>query len=347
LREHPAQRFTRFETLNGRPVLRLATADVMRPECVACHNSHPDSPRVGWKAGDVRGVLEVIRPLHGTAAETRRSLTETFVLLGCLGAAGVGGLALVIGRLRRNTAELAQRYVDLAEVNRALADSNVELERFAYVVSHDLQEPLRMVSSFTQLVSARYGGKLDKEADEFIGFASAGASRMQRLLTGLLSYSRATGGTGTLEPVELEDVMGAVKADLRIAIQESRATVTSAPLPRVLGQTEELHQVLQNLIANALKFHGAEPPRVHVSATRQGDRWQVSVRDNGIGIERSQHERVFEMFRRLHKEEEYPGAGVGLAICKRIVERRQGRIWVESEPGRGATFHFTVPAAPS
>ena len=239
--------------------------------------------------------------------------------------------------------KLEQTNAALAEANAQLARSNGDLEQFAYVASHDLQEPLRMVASFTQLLGHRYKGKLDADADEFIGFAVDGATRMQALINDLLSYSRVgTRGAG-MEPTALETVFERALKNVQGAILESGATITHDPLPGVMGDASQLTQVLQNLLGNAVKFRGPEPPRIHVSASRQATEHVFSIRDNGIGIEPGYFGRLFIIFQRLHGTTEYPGTGIGLAICKRIVERHGGRIWVESEPGKGSTFYFTLP----
>jgi PAS domain S-box-containing protein len=226
-----------------------------------------------------------------------------------------------------------------------LKRSNADLEQFAYVASHDLQEPLRMVSSFTQLLAERYRGKLDKDADEFIGFAVDGSRRMQSLIADLLAYSRV--GTRALQPLARTDSKAALAealAGLKATIRESGATVTHGRLPKVMADRTQLAQLFQNLIGNAVKFRRKAAPRVHVSARKREDGWRFAVRDNGIGIARQYHERIFEIFQRLHTRKKYPGTGIGLAICKRIVERLGGRIWVESKPNKGSTFYFQLPA---
>ena len=239
--------------------------------------------------------------------------------------------------------EQAKTTLELARLNEQLSRSNAELAQFAYVASHDLQEPLRMVSSYTQLLSRRYKGRLDADADEFIAYAVDGANRMQTLINDLLAYSRV--GTRGKE-FEATDCMAAIElalVNLRAAIEESSAVVTHGPLPTVMADRIQIGQLLQNLIGNAVKYHGAEPPRVHVSAEQKGNDWVFAVRDNGIGIDPQYAERIFVVFQRLHTREEYPGTGIGLAICKKIVERHGGRIWVESQAGTGATFYFTIP----
>jgi PAS domain S-box-containing protein len=234
--------------------------------------------------------------------------------------------------------------VALREKTEELARSNEDLEQFAYVASHDLQEPLRMVTSYVQLLARRYQGRLDSDANEFIGFAADGAVRMRKLINDLLTYSRVGMRGNELEPTDSEAALAQSVNDLKVAIEESGALVTHDPLPTVMADRPQLGQLFQNLIGNAIKFRSNEPPRVHISASRNGNGWTFSVRDNGIGIAPEYSERIFVIFQRLHSREEYAGTGVGLAICKKIVDRHGGRIWVNSEVGKGATFYFILPA---
>jgi PAS domain S-box-containing protein len=232
----------------------------------------------------------------------------------------------------------------LKKKTEELAQSNEDLEQFAYVASHDLQEPLRTVTSYVQLLARRYEGKLDSDADEFIGFAADGAVRMWKLINDLLAYSRVGTAGKELFPTDSEVVLAQSIDDLKVAIEENGALVTHDPLPTVMADRPQLGQLFQNLIGNAIKFRGNEPPRVHISASRNGNGWTFSVRDNGIGIAAEYSERIFIIFQRLHSREEYAGTGIGLAICKKIVERHGGRIWVKSDVGKGATFYFILPA---
>jgi PAS domain S-box-containing protein len=230
-----------------------------------------------------------------------------------------------------------------------LERSNADLEQFAYIASHDLQEPLRMVTGFLGLLKEQYAGQLDSDADDFIGFAVDGAKRMQTLISDLLEYSRVSTRAQPFEPTDCNQVFRQTLRDLQLAIEDHAAVVTSDPLPIVLADPAQMGQLFLNLIGNALKYHGERPPVVHVSAREplevsHGQVWEFSVRDNGIGIDPKDHKRVFGMFQRLHGRGEYEGSGIGLAVCKKIVERHGGRIWVESQVGQGSTFFFTLPA---
>ena len=226
---------------------------------------------------------------------------------------------------------------------RQLARSNSDLEQFAYVASHDLQEPLRMVASYVQLLAQRYKGRLDADADEFISYAVAGATRMQALINDLLAYSRVSTRAGAFEPTDCEPVLQEALLNLKLTVEESKARITHDPLPTIEADRMQMAQLFQNLIGNAVKFRNETPPEIHVSAESTNGGWLFWVRDNGIGMDMKCAQRIFAIFARLHPAGTYPGMGIGLAICKRIVERHGGRIWVESEPGKGSTFYFTIP----
>lgn len=229
----------------------------------------------------------------------------------------------------------------MAELDR----SNKELEQFAYVTSHDLREPLRMMTSFSQLLEKRYKDKLDQTAGEYISFIVDGAARMQRLIDDILLFSRVTTRALPFEPVEMKRIMQDALENLRVSIDEKKARITYKDLPVVQADPSQMVQILQNLIGNAIKFHREEePPVVHVSARQEGKEWIFSVKDNGIGIDPDLFSRLFHLFQRLHPQDKYPGTGVGLAVTKKIVQRHGGRIWVESHPGQGSTFFFSIPA---
>lgn len=235
-----------------------------------------------------------------------------------------------------------ERTSELEISNKKLAVSNENLEQFAYVASHDLQEPLRIMSSYSQLLERRYKDKLDSSAVEFIDFIVDAAGRMQRLINDLLSYSRLRYSELPMTEIDCNKLLGRVIESMGLTIKEANASVIYDNLPVVKGYEINLMQLFQNLIGNAIKFHGNEVPKVHISAKKNNGDWLFSVKDNGIGIEPQYYDRIFMIFQRLHRKDEYAGTGIGLAICKKIVENHGGRIWVESEPGKGSTFYFTI-----
>ena len=224
-----------------------------------------------------------------------------------------------------------------------LARSNAELEQFAYVSSHDLQEPLRMIGSYLQLLERRYQGQLDDKADKYIHFAVDGAARMQHLINDLLEFSRVTTHAKDLEITNVESVYNQVLINLEVSMKENNAIITYDQFPEVMADDIQLSQVFQNLISNAIKFRGEDDPKIHIGVVRKSDQWLFSVKDNGIGIDSKHKDRIFEVFKRLHKRRDYPGTGIGLSICKKIIERHGGNIWVESELGYGSVFYFTLP----
>jgi signal transduction histidine kinase len=259
---------------------------------------------------------------------------------------GLARLPDVVRRALREKLERSLRHQveeDLAKKMDELARSNSDLEQFAYVASHDLQEPLRMVAAYTQLLAERYRGKLDADADKFIGYASEGALRMQVLIQDLLAFSRV-GRSGTpMANVDCNAVMQEILQTLASPLRESGAVVTCDTLPTVWADRTQIVQLFQNLIGNAIKFRGNQPPAISVKSERQDGKWLFTFRDNGIGIPEESLENIFVVFQRLHARTEYPGNGIGLSICKKIVERAGGRIWVESKVGSGSTFKFTLP----
>lgn len=226
---------------------------------------------------------------------------------------------------------------------KLLQNSNEELEQFAYIASHDLQEPIRMVISFTQLLQKRYADKLDDDAREFIAFAVDGAKRMKELIDNLLVYSRAYISTGKYEKVAVESIIKNIQEDFKILLNETGTKITYGDLPVIYTDVTMLHRLLTNLISNAIKFRQKKAPEINISAVRNNSEWIFSVNDNGIGIEEKYYEKVFMIFQRLHGKSQYPGTGLGLAICKRIIDRLEGKIWLESQPDKGTTFYFTIP----
>jgi PAS domain S-box-containing protein len=252
------------------------------------------------------------------------------------------GRRATLGNLMDIT-ERKQAEETLTRMVGEIGHSNTELEQFAYVVSHDLQEPLRMISSYTQLLAKRYHDKLDTTANDYINYAVDGAQRMRVLLNDLLDYSRLGTQGKPFQPTNYGDVLNQAMTNLKMAIEESGASVTHDYLPTLIADEGQLVQLFQNLISNAIKFCNQESPRIHVSAETKSGVWVFSVRDNGIGIDPQHAQRIFDIFKRLHTREEYSGTGMGLAICRKIVERHGGHIWVHPQPGEGSTFYFTIP----
>lgn len=239
--------------------------------------------------------------------------------------------------------KLKQTEERLKKQTQELTRSNAELEQFAYVASHDLQEPLRMVSSYVQLIARRYEDKLGPDANDFIGYAVDGANRMQILINDLLAYSRINPHGMNFRPIDCEIVLKRTLDSLQAAIRESGANVDHDPLPTVIADDLQLGQLFQNLISNAIKFRNDQVPHIHISVEEKGGEWVFGVHDNGMGIDPQYSERIFIIFQRLHNKEKYSGTGIGLAICKKITDYHGGRIWVDSHPGKGATFYFTIP----
>jgi len=296
----------------------------------------------------------------GQSVEALREATERVAqgdLRHRVGGQGRDELGVLARRFNEMVAQLEATTVSKEELRHAhdtllkrteeLTRSNVELDQFASVVSHDLQEPLRMITAYVHLLQAQYGGKLDKDADECIAFAVDGTKRMQGLIDDLLSYSRVGTRGKEFTATDCNAVLERTLLNLKRAIEEGGARVTQDDLPTVFGDEFQLGQLFQNLIGNAIKHHAQSAPQIHIGCERKGKAWRFSVKDNGIGIDREYAERIFVIFQRLHTRQEYPGTGIGLAICKKIVERHRGEIWVESQPGRGSTFYFTLPVVES
>ena len=223
-----------------------------------------------------------------------------------------------------------------------LTRSNAELEQFAYVSSHDLQEPLRMIASYLQLLERKYKGNLDSKADKYIRFSVDGATRMQKLIDDLLEFSRVTTHAQEFKPTDLESIFTQIQSNLEVSIKENNALISHDPLPTIMADKTQITQVFQNLISNALKFRSESQPAIKISVEKRKNDWLFGVKDNGIGIDPKHSDRIFDVFKRLHKKKDYPGTGIGLSICKKIIERHGGQIWVESEPGKGSIFYFTI-----
>jgi light-regulated signal transduction histidine kinase (bacteriophytochrome) len=285
----------------------------------------------------------IVRPLREmTAAATRIAEGRRDIDVTAMATRGdeTGELARAVSAMVK---EIGQREASLTAQTLELTRSNQELAQFAYVASHDLQEPLRMVGSYLELLARRYEGKLDDEAQEFIGFAVDGATRMKRLINDLLSYSRAGSTPLKLETVESADVVRTVLASLALHVEETHADIRVGNLPAVRVDPLQLGRVFQNLIENAIKYRSGNPPAIDVAAERIENAWRFSVADNGIGIDPVFKDKIFEIFKRLHGRERYAGTGIGLAVTKLVVERHGGRIWVEPRSGGGSVFYFTVP----
>lgn len=340
--------------------MALETAVLFLLFCIGFLAAHPE-----------RGIMELISSRTAGGMIVRRLLPVAILTPWGLGAlllmceaAGLLNRALAVAIFATVTIVIfafmilwTARHLYVADVVRGQAQeqlkqasadlqrSNTDLQQFAYVASHDLLEPLRMVTSYLELLHRKYGMHLDDQGREFMALALDGARRMNDLIHDLLAYSRLDVRGRAFEPIDSERALRAALANLKIAVQESGAVINHSPLPQLPADPVQLTQVFQNLIGNALKFHGKEAPRIDIGAERQASNWLFHVRDNGIGIESQQFERIFVIFQRLHTRAEYAGTGMGLAICKKIIERHGGRIWVESLPGMGATFFFTLPAS--
>ena len=311
-----------------------------RPIVVNNYAEHPLAVAAGITRGVKSGVFLPVKSSEGVmgvldiiSLEADHFTPERVNALTAIG----GGLGMLLENARLY--ELLEHHAD------ELARSNADLEQFAYVASHDLQEPLRMVTTYMQILKEEYVGELSADADRYIKYAVEGADRMGDLIDGLLGLSRVSTQKVPSVPTDCNELVDGVITDLGQVIEESGALVTSGDLPTINGDSTQLGQLFQNLISNGIKFRGDVPPRVNVEAQNRGGEWVFSVRDNGIGIAPRHRDRIFQMFQRLHSRANYPGTGIGLAICYKIVQGHGGSIWVESEPGEGSTFYFTIPGA--
>ena len=326
-----------IEKIEGKEYFRLMHPFVTEENCLKCH------AKQGYREGAIRGGISVSIPMEPLRAIENRHIWTFAAVHGLLWLVGLGGISWSMRRIRQSEEERNQAEEELRKMTDELARSNAELEQFATTASHDLKEPLLAITIGLKLLKKRCEGKLDSEVDKFIVETIDEAKQMQVLISDMLSYARV--GTSR-KPFEMTDADAVLKRslfNLRIHLEQSGAEVTHDPLPKVMADPLQLGQVLQNLISNAIKFHGDEKPHIHISAEQKEKEWVFSVSDNGIGIPAEYSERIFEIFQRLHNKKEYPGTGIGLATCKKIVERHGGRIWVKSDPGRGSTFYFTIP----
>jgi len=325
-------------------------ASVAEPLIAAPHQRNATTVEISGKGlvDSMRySAAQADRDIQHATTQAVHRLQYIIILLSAIGIAVIAILGTIALRIEHARFEEERGLREqLAKRNVALERSNESLQEFAYVASHDLQEPLRTVASFTQLLQKRYAGKLGADADEFISYAVDGAMRMQQLINDILTYSRVTSHGKPLETVDLNAVAKKALANLYVAIEEHHAEIIVGELPTIHGDEIQLVQLLQNLVGNALKYNQSERPRVEIASARESDgQWRISVSDNGIGIAPEYHDRIFRIFQRLHTRGEYSGTGIGLAVCRRIVDRHSGRMWVESKDGEGATFAFTLPTS--
>ncbi len=323
--------------INGKEYFRLMHSFVTEEGCLRCH------AKQGYRVGDVRGGISVSVPMEPLLSMERRNILTFSVAHGLFWIAGLAGIGMSRQRIRKSEKERLQAEEELRKTSDDLARSNAELKQFAYVASHDLQEPLRVIAGFVKLLEKRYKGRLDNDADGFITHTVDGVKRMQALIQDLLEYSQVGTKKREYNHTDSAFIVQQVMFNLKSAIEETHALITFDNLPVVMADDTQMVRLFQNLIGNAIKFRGSEAPIVHIAADKRENEWVFTVSDNGIGIEPEHAKKIFVIFQRLQKRDKYPGTGIGLAICKKIVEHHGGRIWVESEPGKGATFYFTLP----
>lgn len=301
------------------------------------------SPKKVRKFADLTAVIDKVKGDREEFNVHREDGSVFSVEVSCSNVTDKAGN--IIGRMAFFV-DVTERRQIKKKLKRTVADlkrSNTDLQQFAYVASHDLQEPLRMVANYTQLLEKRYKDKLDTDAKEFIHFAVDGAFRMQRLINDLLSYSLVSTRQKPVKSTDCNAVLGKVVANLSVTIEQNNVIITNDDLPTVMADASQMQGVFNNLVGNAIKFRSEHAPRVHISAKQDRNKWLFSVQDNGLGIDPQYKDKIFLIFQRLHSKEEYPGTGIGLAICKRIVEHHGGKIWFDSDVGKGSTFYFTLP----
>ena len=301
------------------------------------------SPKKVCKFADLTAVIDKLKGDREEFNVHREDGSVFSVEVSCSNVTDLAGN--ILGRMAFFV-DVSERNEIKEKLKRTVAElkrSNTDLQQFAYVASHDLQEPLRMVASYTQLLEKRYKDKLDTDAKEFIHFAVDGALRMQKLINDLLSYSLVSTRQKPVKPTDCNSVLGQVIANLSLTLEQNNDIITNDDLPTVMADESQMQELFKNLVGNAIKFRSEHAPRVHISAKQNGNKWLFSVQDNGLGIDPQYKDKIFLIFQRLHSKEEYPGTGIGLAICKRIVEHHGGKIWFDSDVGKGSTFYFTLP----
>ncbi|VAW86681.1 hypothetical protein MNBD_GAMMA17-586 [hydrothermal vent metagenome] len=343
LSQNPDKSFYRFTERDGHQRLRYATADVMRPACIQCHNSHPDTPKSGWKVGDLRGILEVDLPMDRVIAQTQADLEGTIIIFGSLALLGVIGIGSVTSKLRRTSVELQQRVeertAELAEKAEMLARSNRELDQFAYVTSHDLKAPLRAIANLSQWIEEDIGEQLNDESRQQMVLLRSRVQRMDALIQGILDYSRVGRVAEESETVEvsalLEEIIDSIDPPPGFTV------AVAAGMPVIETQRIRLQQVFANLIGNAIKYREQDDGRVDVSVEDIGEFYRFSISDNGPGIAAEHHEKIFGIFQTLQARDKIESTGVGLTLVKKIVEDQGGEISIDSSLGNGAVFHFT------
>ena len=337
--ERGKEEVSAISRINGKEYFRLMHPFVTEKGCLRCH------AKQGYREGDIRGGISVSVAMEPLLSMERRNILTFSVAHGLFWVAGLAGISMSMKRIRKSEQERLRAEGELRKTSDDLARSNAELKQFAYVASHDLQEPLRVIAGFVKLLEKRYKGKLDPDADSFIKHTVDGVKRMQSLIQDLLEYSQVGVKKREYKRADSAFIVQQVMFNLKSAIEESHALITYDNLPVVMADDTQMVRLFQNLIGNAIKFRGSEAPNIHISAEKKENEWLFSVSDNGIGIDPEHVKKIFVIFQRLQKMDKYPGTGIGLAICKKIIEHHGGRIWVESEPGKGATFYFTLPVA--
>jgi signal transduction histidine kinase len=328
-----------ISTINEQKHFRLMHSFVTEKGCLRCH------AKQGYREGDIRGGISVSVAMEPLLSMERRNILTFSAAHGLFWIAGLVGISMSMQRIRKSEQERLRAERELRKTSDDLTRSNAELKQFAYVASHDLQEPLRVIAGFVKLLEKRYKGRLDPDADGFITHTVDGVKRMQALIHDLLEYSQVDAKKREFKHADSAVIVQQAVHNLKAAIEESHPRITYEDLPVVMGDDTQLVRLFQNLIGNAIKFRGSEAPDIHIAAGKKEHEWVFSVSDNGIGIDPGHAKKIFVIFQRLQKIDRYPGTGIGLAICKKIVEHHGGRIWVESEPGKGATFYFTLPSA--